>query len=84
MISLKKFSDDLQFSGSSSAQSIYSSKNRQANKDISLMKWFEKLLNHEKAIVLTVVDTELVHLLRQMHSVYAQYGHGHFQSDYPG
>ena len=74
VISLKKFSDELMYSGTGSiSNSIYhqSGSSKQANKDMSLQKWFESLLNHEKAIVLTVIDSELVGLVRQMHSMYS-------------
>ena len=78
LISLKKLSDErFQFPGNAS-ESIYSPKSKAANRDFSLLKWFEKLLNHEKAIVLTVIDSELVDLVRHMHACYAEFGHGFF------
>jgi len=64
-----------------STESIYSTKKN--NKDLSLQEWFKKLLNHEKAIALTIIDTDLVNLIKQMFESYATYGHGFFTGGYP-
>lgn len=82
---MKKFSEELfQFTDlkGNSLQSIYSRK-KTAKQDVSLQSWFNKLLNHEKAIVLTVIDSELVSLIKQMHESYTERGHGTFQASYP-
>lgn len=34
------------------------------------MDWLRKLLNHEKAIALTILDPDLVRLVKQMHNMY--------------
>jgi hypothetical protein len=48
-----------------------------------LDSWFKSLLNHEKAISLTIIDAELVSLIKAMHLYYAEYGHGFYQTKYP-
>lgn len=30
------------------------------------MQWFEKLMNHEKAIALTIIDSQLVSFIKEM------------------
>lgn len=82
-ISLKKFTDEMSFNGTLLEQSIYQGqgmKNTQS-KDISLQRWFEKLLSHEKAIVMTIVDQDLVNLIKSMYVVYSENGHGHFVTE---
>lgn len=51
--------------------------------EYSLESWFKGLLNHEKAITLTIIDAELVSLIKSMHYYYAEYGHGFYQSKFP-
>lgn len=82
-ISLKKFSDDQQFTGTVFSESIYQANNKQQLKELTLQKWFEKLMSHEKAIVLTVIDQDLVTVVKQMHAKYADYGHGNFTNEGP-
>lgn len=61
--------------------------NKQKQKDIyqefNLDSWFKSLLNHEKAITLTIIDTELVTLIKSMHQYYSEYGHGIYQVKFP-
>lgn len=51
--------------------------------EISLQEWFEKLLNHEKAIALTIVDQDLVNMIKTMHKLIIENGHGTYQVNYP-
>jgi hypothetical protein len=37
-------------------------------------------MNHEKAIALTIIDSQLVSLIKDMFELYFQYGHGLYQS----
>ena len=83
-ISLKKFSQDVFQFNDAEAQSIYSSskmKGPKSEKEYSIQSWFKKLLNHEKAIVLTVIDSDLVNLVRNMHSLYSEWSSGFFSRD---
>lgn len=50
---------------------------------LSLNEWFAKLLNHEKSIALTIVDSDVVSLIKAMHAMYHEYGHGHYQATFP-
>ena len=38
--------------------------------DLSISQWFEKLMNHEKAIALTIIDPNLVILIKEMFEKY--------------
>ena len=40
-------------------------------------------MGYEKCIILTIIDPELVNLVKAMHSKYAEYGHGTFTGNYP-
>lgn len=40
-------------------------------------------MNHEKAIVMTIVDQDLVNLIKSMHQNYNLHGHGFFTNDNP-
>lgn len=71
------------FKGTVFDQSLYQSGKSVPNKELSLQKWFEKLLNHEKAIVMTILDPDLVSLIKSMYQLYADYGHGYFTSENP-
>lgn len=82
-ISLKKFTDDLTFKGTSFDKSLYQGKQTKENRDFTLQKWFEKLMNHEKAIVMTIVDQDLVNLIKSMYHNYNLHGHGFFTTDNP-
>ena len=44
--------------------SIYNKNYRGNTSQLSLMEWFENLLNHERAIALTVLDPDLVRLVK--------------------
>jgi len=68
MISLKKFTEEIQFSGDSN-ESIYSNL-KQYQSSLTIKGWFAKLMNHEKAVVLTIIDKELVSLLKSMWQCY--------------
>ena len=81
-ISLKKFSE-LLYQFQDESNSIYSKKKRDAASEHSLESWFKNLLNHEKAITMTIIDSELVTLIKSMHQYYAEYGHGFYQTKYP-
>jgi len=76
-ISLKKFSE-LLYQFQDESNSIYSKKKRDAASEHSLESWFKNLLNHEKAITMTIIDSELVTLIKSMHQYYAEYGHGFY------
>lgn len=83
-ISLKKFSQDVFQFSDAETQSIYASskmKGPKAEKEYSIQSWFKKLLNHEKAIVLTVIDSDLVSLVRNMHVLYSEWSSGFFSRD---
>jgi len=41
-------------------------------------------LGYEKCIVLTIIDPDLVNLVKAMHGQYAEYGHGVFTPTFPG
>ena len=43
-----------------------------------LQDWFSSLLLHEKALALTIVDPDLVSLVKQMHKLYLEHSHGSF------
>jgi hypothetical protein len=51
--------------------------------EYSLQAWFNKLLAYEKCIILTIIDPELVKLIKAMHSKYDEFGHGTFSSTWP-
>lgn len=74
----------LHLSSSSSQQgySLYSQhylkQMKTQNQSPSLNEWFSQLLNHEKAIALTIVDPDVVNLIQSMHSRYLDWGHGHY------
>ena len=44
----------------------------------SLTEWFSQLLYHEKAISLTIVDSDIVNLVQRMHEIYLEHSHGYF------
>ena len=52
-------------------QSIYTSsaqkQMKNSKQELNLGSWFQRLLNHEKAIALTVVDQDLVNMIKAMH-----------------
>ena len=41
-------------------------------------------MNHEKSIVLTVIDSELISLIKAMHKKYVEFGHGFYYSTQVG
>ena len=80
LVSLKKFYES--WSEQLGDGSIYSKK--QGQKEKSLQAWFDDLQPAERAVCLTVMDTELVTLVRQLLVKYIEYGgRGYYQSKYP-
>ena len=61
-------------------KSIYNKNYEGESSNLSLNDWFSKLLNHEKAIAMTVLDHQLVKLIKNMHKLYLDHGHGYFSN----
>ena len=51
---------------------------KQGQKETSLQKWFDRLLAPERAVCLTVMDPDLVAMVKLMLSKYMEYGGGSF------
>jgi hypothetical protein len=48
------------------------------NKDLKIEGWFKKLLIHERDIATTIIDKDLVKLVKAMFARYDEMGHGYF------